>query len=475
MDALDLPANIEAEQAVIGAVLMDNAAFDAASRILKEDDFFEEVHRMLWNAISETLADSRPVSPVNLAPAFKGLEVSENMSAQQYIARLASQAVPAIAVGGFVSAVLECAQRRRLIATGRDLIASAQANVVVARPSVLAATAIENLDAVVMEASISNQRVHIGAAAAQVVDQLQRVARGEPIPIVRTGILSLDKKLGGGFKKTESIVIAGRPGAGKSALGTSIALNVAASGGGVVYFSLEMGAEQLAARALSCLVYEGISPIEYKRMRGDGVSSDDDLERLIIAQRRLATLPFEIEPQAGLSLSQIVQRARRHKQRFEARGIPLAMVLIDHIGLIKTNGKRNETREREVAMISVGCKEAAKSLDTVMVPMSQLSRKVEERDDKRPRLADLRESGSLEADADIVMMVYRPSYYLAQLDDPESADEALKRENELEAILAKTRMGPNGTAHLFCDIGSNYIADRKPDAIEFEKLQPSFM
>jgi replicative DNA helicase len=476
-----LPASIETEQAVLGAVLMNNDAFDGVSQILRAEHFSEELHAMFWEAICELMAAGRMATPVNLAPSFRGLSIPADggpVPASVYIANLASQAVTVVGALDYARTIVDLSHRRALISTARDLIEAATSSPISVRPSELATSAIENLDAVIVESAVRSARIHIGSAAARVIERLEAAARGEKTPIVSTGIGDLDRKLGGGFEPGELILLAGRPGMGKSAIALSVAMNVARAGGGVGFFSLEMTEDPLAMRALSTLCFHETHRIEYRTMRGGEVLNDAKLERLVDAQRLLERLPIIIEPQAGVTLAQIVQRARRMAGRMLVEGHELKLLIVDHLGLIRSTSKKNDSREREVALISMGLKQAAKDLGVPVLALAQLSRQVEGRkiSDKRPGLSDLRESGSLEQDADTVIGLFRESYYLAQQNDEESAQRCQEVENDLEAILLKTRMGPNGMARLFCAIGSNYVCDhaalRGADA---EAFQGSFV
>lgn len=455
-----LPVSVEAEQAVLGAILMNNDAFELVSGIVHPDDFSEEIHSAFFRAITDMMSAGRVVTPINLIPSFQGVSLGE-ISAKDYIIRLATEAVSVVNAPDYARTIADLANRRRLIGTGNDLVEAAYVSPIHVRPAELAASAIENLDAVIIESAKTPPRISIGRAAQIVVDRMEAASRGEKADMVSTGLRELDRKLNGGIEPGELVLLAGRPGMGKSALAVSLSLNVSQRDEGVCFYSLEMTAAPLASRALSALCYDKHSPIEYRDMRGGKALSDEKLERLALAQRELAALPFIVEEQGGLTLSQISQRTRRLQGRMKADGRELRLVVIDHLGLVSAQTRYRDSREREVAEISKGMKVLAKELGVAVIALAQLNRQVETRklEDRRPMLSDLRESGSLEQDADTVIGLFRESYYLESSKSETDVARFYTVQNDIEALLLKSRQGPTGVARLFCAIGSNMVSD----------------
>jgi replicative DNA helicase len=274
----------------------------------------------------------------------------------------------------------------------------------------------------------------------------------------------LDKKTGG-FQRGELIILAGRPGMGKTALSIASAYKSATGGEPSLFFSLEMIGKRLANRAASFACYDGpLDRVPYFAIEA-GTVTDKQAHRFADAIRDLWDVELEIEQQSGLSVSQIAARARRHKQRLAQRGLTLGTVWIDHLGLIKPSANYKGNRVNELAEVSGALKVLAKDLDVPIVALCQLNRMVEGRDNKRPTLSDLRDSGAIEQDADLVLMAYREAYYLenTRCNDPAEEEKRLGRLgeviNKLELLITKNRSGPTGTLDLFADMPCNYFAD----------------
>jgi replicative DNA helicase len=283
------------------------------------------------------------------------------------------------------------------------------------------------------------------------------------------GLQSLDK-MTGGLKRGELVVLAGRPGMGKTALALCIARLTARAGEPTYFQSLEMGDVSLSDRNLADAAFEEGRRIPYYDI-ANGNLTDDQARRVIEAARLQRDVPLKIDPAPGLTVSQIGARARRHKQALERQGKRLGPVIVDHMHIVRPSNRYSGARVNEVGEISAALKGLAKELDAPVVALAQLSRKVEDRDDKRPNMADLRDSGSIEQDADAIIFVFREAYYLERATG-ETKEKEDARVNllvvggvqyQLEAIIAKQRNGPTGTVNLFCDIACNAIRDRKGD------------
>ena len=458
-----LPHNVEAEQALLGALLINNEVIERVQHIVRDEDFFEDVHQQIFGISCKIFADGRVASPITLKSYLEG-KVGE-LTIMQYLARLAAEAVPVLMAREYAKTIADLANRRRLIETFQIGLELAYTGKIDMRPTDIASGAIDALDAVVVQTSSVMPRISLGQAAREAVNHAEAVARGDIPPGLMTGIRELDRRING-FQPGEFVIIAARPAMGKSALLVSCGLNMckrgddAPEGNGVYCVSLEMTGRPLAERAISSLCFEPNDTLEYRDIRNAKQLSDKQFERMIMAQRQMDSLPFLIEQQGGLSLSQIATRARRVQGQMAAAGRKLAALWIDHLGLISPP-KRDNSREREVSDISKGLKVLAKELGIPLFALAQLSRSLETRDDKRPRLSDLRESGGLEQDADVVIGLYREHYYLHGRQDlkPEEIDRMYKCQNELEAIILKQRQGPPGTATLYANMASNVICD----------------
>lgn len=455
------PHNLSAEQAVLGAILMNNDVIESMSSFLREDHFHFREHQEIFGAAIEIFNEGKAATPVSLRMYLSTDQFPEQMTAQQYLARLAVESVPASLAMDYARLLVDLAHRRQIASScsiAADLAYTAPPTF---KPAQMASSVIDELDSIIVKSAAAIPRMSLGQAAERAIKAAQDTAAGKPHPGISTGLRTLDRRLGGGLMPGELVIIAGRPGAGKTALMISAGINVSKRGEGVLAVSLEMGAEELGQRAVSSLCYRPNDPIEYQQIRRAKELTDRQFERMVDAQRDLADVPFVIEWRGGLMLSQIGTIARRVAAQLKAKGTELRLLVVDHLGLIKASTKYNSSREREVAEISMGLKVLAKELGIPVVALAQLSRAVEARQDKRPMLSDLRESGSIEQDADVVIGLYRAAYYLKGKDNLTDEERLylLDHENEMEAIILKNRAGPTSTVPLACFIGSNVISD----------------
>lgn len=470
-----LPASVEAEQALLGAVLVNNLAFDGASKVISADDFSEEVHRRTWTAIEGLIADGRAATLINLKASLGDLPLGEGVTIGQYLARLAAGATTIINAVDYAKTIRSMAERRKIIAFASDTLEMAYSAPIEMRPSQIAASAIDMLDGVVARGSTGAPRITIGQATEDTIAKAYATLQGDVKPSLRTGLIGIDRRLNG-LEGGDLIILAGRPGMGKSALAVQIALNIAlrkdpdgVGRDGVAFISLEMTSGQIAQRAISNRCQDRGVKVEYRDIREALGLKDYQLEAMEDARRALSRAPLIIEQEGGLSLAQISARARRIKGMFEAKGKSLKLLIVDHMGIIKP-GARNPNREREVAEISAGMKTLAKDLEIPVLALCQLSRRVEERkiEERRPLLSDLRESGSIEQDADVVLFAFREAYYLNESRSLTAEQQAriYQVENDLEVIAGKVRQGATGVAKFWCDMATNTIRDPAQQEIE---------
>ena len=454
-----LPHNIEAEQSLLGAILVNNDALYRVSDFLEPQHFFEPLHQVIFETASSLIRIGKIASPITLKTFLPADTDLGGMTLGQYLARLAAEATTIINAQDYGRTIYDLSLRRDLIGIGEDMVNGAYDAPVDFIPS----AQIEQVERRLYELSETGRRDggfrRFSDALTTAVDLAAKAfKRDGNLSGLPTGLAALDAKMGG-LQASDLIVVAGRPGMGKTSLATNIAYNVAkayrgelqpdgivraAEGGIVGFFSCEMSAEQLATRIIAERTGLPSSAIR----RGDIVESD--FERIRDCSIELESLPFHVDESGGLSISQLTARARRLK-----RQLGLDLLVVDYIQLLQGSGRRANGRVQELGEITTGLKALAKELSIPVIALSQLSRKVEDREDKRPQLADLRESGSIEQDADVVLFVFREEYYLSNSAPTPGTEDYEKWQLKLanakgkaEVIIGKQRHGPTGTLEL---------------------------
>jgi replicative DNA helicase len=457
------PHNLEAEMALLGAILVNNEACDKVTSFLTPEHFFEPLHARIFEAASTLIRIGKLASPVTLKTYFESDATIKDIGGTAYLGRLAANATTIINAEEYGRTIYELAQRRKLINVGTDLVNEAFDPDVEDSSKVLIERAEQTLYAMAETGKYGQGFKPIVQALTAAIDMASAAyQRDGGLSGLSTGLRDLDEKLGG-LQSSDLIILAGRPAMGKTALATNIAYNVAKrfqaeyladgstvvkDGGLVAFFSLEMSSEQLATRIIS-----GQAEVSSEYIRR-GKISEDDFQQLVNVARELQSLPFYIDDTGGLTIAQISARARRLKRQ---RG--LGLIVVDYLQLLAGSAKKaSEGRVQEVTEITVGLKALAKELGVPIIALSQLSRQVENRDDKRPQLADLRESGSIEQDADVVMFVYREEYYLGRAEPKAGTPEYVDWQDQMskihgvaEVIIGKQRHGPTGTVRLHFD------------------------
>jgi replicative DNA helicase len=471
MTTAPLPHSIEAEQALLGAILINDAALDAVANIVFADDFYEPLHGFLFERMAHAREQGRRIT-VQLVGALLSEETKcadiGGLTVSQYVARLAAEATTIINAPDFARCIVENADRRRIIEAADTLALAARSQ---SSPASLAVEGIEILDGITVRYSNAHlTNTAFETAAERSIERMQAAMQCKDITGISTGLRDLDEKLNG-LQRGDFIILAGRPGMGKSGVAISSLRQTGERGTNALLFSLEMSAESVSDRMLSDACFHTRSAIAYFDI-ARGRVSNEQAEAVIDAQRSLGSLPVRIDPQGGLTVGQIAARSRRHKQRLERQGKTLDLLVVDHLHIIKPSTRYSGNRVAEITEISAGLKTLAKELNVPLVALAQLSRTVETRDDKRPALADLRDSGSLEQDADVIIFLFREAYYLQMaLNDPARDQARIARlaevKNVLEAHVAKQRNGPIGTVRLFFDPASN--AARNISLIEMER------
>jgi len=466
------PHNIEAEQALLGAILVNNEAFYRVSDFLEPKHFFEPIHQRIYELASGLVRANKLATPVTLKTFLPGDVDIAGLSVNQYLARLAAEATTIINAQDYGRTIYDLSIRRDLILIGEDMVNLAYDAPVESTPMHHIEDAERKLYEIAETGRYDSGFQRFAQALTTAVDMAARAyQRDGSLSGLATGLTDLDGRMGG-LQQSDLIILAGRPGMGKTALATNIAYNVAkayvpetradgqtvaANGGIVGFFSLEMSAEQLATRIIA-----EQTGIPSNKIRRGGID-EGDFEKIKDVSIELQSLPFFVDETGGLSIGQLAARARRLKRQ---RGLDL--LVIDYVQLLTGSSRRSsENRVQEITEITTRLKALAKELNIPILALSQLSRQVESRDDKRPQLSDLRESGSIEQDADVVMFVFREEYY-HQMRKPTEANrekfnewlaEGERVEGKAEVIIGKQRHGPTGTVELQFDAAVTRFAN----------------
>jgi len=464
-DITTLPQNLEAEQALLGAILANNKAFEKVSEFLKPQHFADPVHAKIFEVMSKLITRGHIADVITLKNYFEQEGSLNEVGGAKYLVKLADSATPLTNAEYYAQFIYDKYLRRELIATGFDIVNDASKEDIDSDASAQIEAAEKRLFELSNQGDINGGFVDFSDALISSLGHIEEAYQKDgKISGLPTALDALDNKTGG-LNNSDLIIIAGRPAMGKTALATNMAYNVAEymmhakdldeKSKGVAFFSLEMSADQLATRILST-----VTQTNGHKMR-TGELDNAEFTRIAAAVRELEKLPLYIDDTPGLNINTIRTRARRLK-----RNKGLGLIVIDYIQLIMgTGSKKTEgNRVQELSEISRGLKILAKELNVPVIALSQLNRSVEQRDDKRPVMSDLRESGSIEQDADIVMFVYRENYYIQNEEPQQKASETpehlQKRIEEWEArvratanigevIIGKQRHGPTGTVQLF--------------------------
>lgn len=455
-----LPFSLESEQAVLGAILFDNEIYYRIASFLKTEHFFDPVHQLIYDTCGALINQGRLASPVMVDASLAAAPGYVEAGGRKYLEQLAANVPSTAGAPDYARVIFDMSVRRGLISVGSGMIERARDASLDDHPGAQLAEAEQALYKLAETGKYGGGFKSFRTAVSEAIDLADAaVKRDGGLAGVSTGLRDLDHTLGG-MHPSDLIILAGRPSMGKTALATNIALNAAraykaerqadgsirAVNGAVVgLFSLEMAAEQLATRIIAETA--NVPSNEIRR----GEVDQEQFERIYHAARELESLPLYIDDTGGLTIAQLAARARRLKRQHG-----LGLLVVDYLQLLTgSSSKRNDGRVQEITEISMGLKALAKELNVPVIALSQLSRQVEQRDDKRPQLADLRESGSIEQDADVVMFVYREEYYLKRA-EPRPDSEAHAKwiadcdsaRGVAEVIIGKQRHGPIGKVEL---------------------------
>ena len=475
-----LPQNIEAEAALLGALMIDNRLVEDVQLRLKPHHFFEPLHGRIYEAILRMTDKNMIANPVTLKPIFEADEAMREVGGTGYLAQLTGSGAAVIGARDFAAQIYDLALLRALVGVGRDMVEGALDTSEEVAPLAQIERAETELYRVAEQGGNEGKVKSFGEASQLAIQQAEKALNnGGHLSGLTTGLEGINAKIGG-LHRSDLSILAGRPGMGKTSLATNMAFACAqrfvrdqedgidpakSAGAPVAFFSLEMSADQLATRILA-----EQSNISSENLRM-GKISQQEFKSLARAAGELSTLPLYIDDTPGLTIAALRARARRLKRQ---KGI--GMIVVDYLQLLSGSGKggSNDNRVQEISEISRGLKQLAKELDLPVMALSQLSRAVEQREDKKPMLSDLRESGSIEQDADIVMFVYREDYYVAAREPKRPMDgddakiyeahETWQRDMErvygmADLIVAKQRHGATGKVRMRFDARVTKFSD----------------
>ena len=474
------PHNLEAEQALLGAILVNNEACDRVSSFLKQEHFYDALHGRIYDHAAKLIWAGKRATPITLKTFFQGDEPAGDLTVPQYLGRLAANATTIINAEDYGRTIYDLAIRRQLIQIGEGMVNVAYDAPIDAPPAVQIEDTEQKLYDLAETGKYGSGFEPFTTALTDAIDMAANAYRRDGgLSGLATGFTDLDQRMGG-LQPSDLIIVAGRPSMGKTALATNIAYHVAQTyrrdldsevavdGAMVGFFSLEMSAEQLATRIISERAY-----IPSERIRRGRIESEE-FDRIVEVSQELQNLPLYIDQTGGITVAQLAARARRLKRQRD-----VGPIVVDDLQLLSGSSRRAaEGRVQEVSEITTGLKALAKELHVPVLALSQLSRQVEQREDKRPQLADLRESGSIEQDADVVLFVFREEYYVERRQPRENTEEHKQWQQEMdlvtgkaEVIIGKQRHGPTGTVRLqftpeFTRFGNLAAEERLPERLD---------
>ena len=477
------PHNVEAERQLLGAMLMNNETFFRVSDFLEPPHFFIEQHKAIYEKIGQLIRGGKVASPITLKTFYPADYQIAEIPVTQYLLRLASEATTIINAEDYGRIIHDLAVRRDLIRIGEDMVNIAYDAPIDMPPRAQIEDAERRLFGIAESGRYEGGFHTFSDALREAIDMAAAAyQRDGHLSGIATGLADLDRTMGG-LQRSDLIILAARPAMGKTSLVTNIAFNVAnayeaaeqpdgslktVNGGIVGFFSLEMSSEQLATRILA--EQSEVSSSDIRR----GNIDENQFAKLAAVAQRMQTLPLYIDHTGGISIAQLAARARRLKRQ---RGLDL--VIVDYLQLLSGSARSAQGgRVQEITEITTGLKALAKELAVPIIALSQLSRQVESRDDKRPQLSDLRESGSIEQDADVVMFIYRDEYYLQSRMPKEGSEDFFKWQVEMdrvtgkaEVIIGKQRHGPTGTVQRAFDASVTRVSDLAKDEYLPERFE----
>lgn len=464
-----LPHNQDAEQGLLGALLIDNRAVERVNEIARPEHFYVPVHQRIYDSILKMVDRGQEASPVTLKNYFDEDPDLADFGGAGYLAELAASVLTVVNVEDYARRIYDLHMRRELISLGEEVVNESYSHTLDSDADKIIETAEAQLFSLAESGSGKGGFVTLRDSVLVAIEHAEKAYNSDGgLTGITSGLIDMDKKLGG-FQSSDLLILAGRPSMGKTALATTMAFNAAkayAQSGGkegavTAFFSLEMSSDQLAGRILA--MESGVSGDAIRK----GTIQQGDFRAFVEASQMMSQIPLYIDDTPALSISAVRTRARRLKRQHG-----LGLLVVDYLQLLRGTGSRqsSENRVLEVSEITRGLKAIAKELNIPVIALSQLSRQVEQREDKRPQLSDLRESGSIEQDADVVMFVYRDEYYLSRTEPEVGTDKHIEWQDRMdrahnvgECIVAKARHGPIGTVRMHFDPNLTKFQDLADD------------
>jgi replicative DNA helicase len=459
------PYNIDAEQLVLGAVLTNNEALNHIGDFLRNEHFYEPIHQKIFEAIQHFAEKGIVATPITLKNYFDQDEELKEIGGSKYLVKLATMASALINVVDYSHVIYDLYLKRQLLDLGSEMVHSACDHKLDNSAQEQIEHAEQSLFNLSASGNVGGDFEGLNVSLNKAIQRAEAAHKNKGTSGVPTLLTDLDRLLGG-LQDSDLLILAGRPSMGKTALAINIAYNAAEHFAkekieegkkrkSVGFFSLEMSSDQLASRMIAM-----VSKVNSHKFRTGGLNNDDFSE-IVKANKILAEVPFFIDDTPALSISAVRTRARRLKRKHN-----LALLVIDYLQLLRGSNKNSENRVQEVSEITQGLKAIAKELDIPVIALSQLSRAVEQRDDKRPQLSDLRESGSIEQDSDIVMFIFREQYYIERKKPSEGSTDMAAWQTEMErvfnkaeVIVAKQRNGAVGNVNIYFDPSTTKFTD----------------
>lgn len=440
------PHNIQAEQALLGALFLNNDAFGLVSGALEPRHFHEEVHEIIYSNFRQQIAAGHKVTPVTLMNVLPAIEVAPGVSMQQYLARLCSESTGVLHAAEYARTIRDHSVMRSIIGIGEDLMAAQNRGT---PPDDALRAAFDDFDAI--RGAVAGSDVH----RAMIGDLVWKVLDGESGIAIPTTLKDMDVVLAGGLRTGRLFIIGGRPGMGKTIWMCTVSRRIARAGTGVSIFSLETDNREIASRMIADEMARTDYPVPYRNILANNLN-EGELGRVQRGAEALEALPIRVDDTSGLTIAEIEARARVDRDKMGANGVKLGVVMIDYLGLIRRGDRYRGRTVDEIGEITLAAKGISKRLDVAVVMFAQLNRGVENRDDKRPGMADLRDSGNIEQDADVVGLLYRPGFYIERSTEFKSNDPATIQEFDrskylLDMIIGKNRLGPAAAIDLWCD------------------------
>jgi len=463
------PHDLEIEQALLGALLSYNEAFYRVNEIIKSEYFYNPAHGRIYDAIERGILKNQVVTPMTLKSQFNDDPGLEEVGGSAYLARLAASATTIINAPDYAKHIVDHYTRRMIMEFSNYSSSEAFHNDEM-DPSEFINDMEEQLHQIRPDnEKQDNKPVDAGAMFDETLQTIEDAHNSPGLVGVTTGLHWLNERIGG-FRPSRLYILAGRPGMGKTALAVFMGLKAAEQGKGVLFFSLEMPKQELGTRMLTCMAAETKNDIHYSQAE-KGKLGDDQRQVLSEVASMQRGLNFHTIDKAGLRLSQIRLWSMRHKRNMEKQGKTLDVIFIDYLQIMQPDSRYKGNKTNEIAEITMGLKNLSKELKIPVVCLSQLSRNLEQRENKRPMLSDLRDSGSIEQDADVVLFVYRHAYYLVRdnpLDGTQKSKDLEDCLNTIDVITSKQRGGSTGTDHFYCDVATNYFRNFKTGEFKFD-------